>query len=307
MTIPVPSPITGNIYKLLLFINGVNAGASEEYYFTATQSSFDDIFTGLKSFFTARSALLNFNSTSLVGARIGLFGNNRQTKLYYFSQIPQAPTRTNAAEYPALGWLCASVDPSGVFKRSFTLRFVDQTDDTYGASAGSSISPVPSPDFLKLFQVWRRNILNGGSNFANQQGSFQFLIRGQYAGAPTATVTPVYAVAIDLGTGGYKLSTTIPYPGGVGDRVTVTGFRGPNIRGLNEPGHIVSINSAVGSAFVTVTNTPKQPGTPIVTKYGGVVQRPYNFFAISDIQLVRITTHRTGRPFFVTRGRRPSR
>jgi hypothetical protein len=111
-------------------------------------------------------------------------------------------------------------------------------------------------------------------------------------------------VSINAATGSYLITLTGAQVFTPNAQITLGGFRGTNIKGLNGPCRIISTPTQGVLNQVLTTRVPKAAGTPNITQFGNVLYRPPNFFAISSCQLVRIITHRTGRPFFVSRGRR---
>lgn len=299
----VGTPATGNPYKVVLLYNLGRNGWSETYYWVQTGPAWSEIDKLVKGIavgiapFRAPGVLLDgVRVTDLV---------SRATKLYYPPEYPDPPNWSGNAELPAKAWFMDMYDESLTYHRKLWLHGMPARFNTFTFATGSSPNQTDGDLAQTLLTYKAFLVSNTVPTDGNPLPLGKWCIRAFAKEVPPQTSQAITDVTINPTTGTYQWTGAGVAPA-LGTPYVIKGNKGIGIKGLNGRATTISTFAVgVGPTIYQVTNRlPKGIGSPILTKKGTIVSSEYRYYPIANVRLVRISTKKVGKAFFVTPGRR---
>lgn len=283
--------------KIVLIFNQSRWGWTETYYWTSTGGGLKEAVAASGELMASRRQLLS-KDVVMEAARVSAVGSPG-TSTTSFNVFDANNVSTIASQEPWEAFLVglAAVDDTGIFyNRKIMLRGVPAAWNTWVSN------PAQAGNLNGVFRVAINSFLN--FLLAPTTSGGLWSIR---ASNRKLTANP----RIPIGT------VTISTPGNnfivtgrddnllfvKGDRVHVSGARGPGTRGINADAYV----TATASGVISLSTSQKCPGETVFLQGKPVIYaRAYVFLPISGFQLERWVKRDTGRPFFGTAGRRGS-
>lgn len=282
--------------KVVLFFNGVEDGWTETYY-----SQVNDPFTLINSFpnsfYTARASGLDKDSTFVAIRATNVAPPRLNYTLYLGNKYSGTGTVLSPSQYPAVentDALVQFIDILGNRKKTY-IRGLPTSWPQLDAQG----NPNPPAPMLTFLTAWTNQLTKNALQLRNAQRP--------PAGAPALKWYNVVNIQELSGSQSLSVLALDSDYTPVFDSVTPIVFQG--IPRNNAPGFPKQcVPTSASNTTGPTVNVPwrfRAQGTEIFPQKMRFCQLRYVYNQIADYQFERFTTHKTGRPFFVPRGRAP--
>jgi hypothetical protein len=285
--------------KVVMLFGIAKWGWAETYYYANGSGGMVDAVNAAKQLAGARQKMLS-EQVTLEAIRISDMANKFATKFVPAAEIPGSQWRQPGPAAPV--WLCllgrleAAATNGVIYRRPLLLRGLPSNLVTWDPNAPTATVFIPTlvNAFDAMVAILKRTTAGNPAGWS---------IRGNTRGAGSPDSSIVDTISLEAGTGRFEI-TAQPNPNfTVGQKVKVSGVRGPGTRGINGTSYVLK---AVAGVY-TLSARQKCPAfIAQITVPGRVRAAANSLVGITDGFPERFVKRDTGRPFFGTAGAQSS-
>jgi hypothetical protein len=320
-----PTPLSGYMFKIVIFMNAGPAGWSDVFYYNSIagtpQTAWTDVQNAVINLVIQR-VNLSANNVQILGARITSLNSLSPLLTSAQQAVLMTPTQLGAPPaggptpitLPPLSVVCSlATSPPGL-KRTWELRGVSHgaMDAGGGTVFGLGIGTSTSGALL----AWSNALIAGfGVKAAPFTGNFCLrgrvrpTVGGATVGVPASQLYALNGIGLDATSRflTFSVLNPTPYPFLVGQTFLARGVRISGGKGANGQFLVTKVDQVTtpGTTILTTTRPWRYVQSPIPKALGSIYGLVYGLYAIGTISPQRLGTRATGRPTLGTRGRRP--
>ncbi len=287
-------------YKIVLFYNQYQQGFTETWYYIGTLDTFS--FTNvLWDSFCSACWRLRAAGVTLVAARWSVVGAPRQSYTYFFGNKFNAPAQ-QIGLVPDISAedLLIKINVAGGYSKHMYLRGLSQLDTGRSIITGG---PKPSAALIQNVQAMITAAYNLGLCIQVQQTV------ASNPALPSAAVFMIAAATSNPEWSTLTLQTTLPLQGNPPYYVRFSGVPKNNVPGLPRTAQVLNYSAGPPPyiyipyrlrASSTDVYPPKMLATQLLYSYPTLL--PGQIIS-GNLQLINFLSRKTGKAFFVPRGR----